>query len=84
MINWIKGIFNKNSNVSSKRFVGVVLVLWALLISSYYIIKIQFGGIESNTTISIIEFAIVSGVSLLAGGTLAENLKNKNNKNETN
>jgi hypothetical protein len=75
MINWIKGIFDKNSNVSSKRFVGVVLVLWALLISSYYIIKVQFDGVESSTTISIIEFSIVTGASLLAGGTIAENIK---------
>jgi len=75
MINWIKGIFDKNSSVSSKRFIGVLLVLWALLISSYYIIKVQFGGSESNTTISIIEFAIVTGAGLLAGGTIAENIK---------
>lgn len=76
MKNFIKGIFDKDSNVSSKRFIGVSLVLWALLISSGYIIKIQFGGIESNTTISIIEFCIVTGASLLAGGTIAENIGN--------
>jgi hypothetical protein len=80
VINWLKGIFDKNSNVSSKRFIGVTLVIWAIAISTYYIVKIQYGGKESNTTISIIEFAIVSGVSLLAGGTLAESLGRKKNE----
>ena len=79
-INWLKGIFDKNSSISSKRFVGVTLVIWAIAISTYYIVKIQYGGKESNTTISIIEFAIVSGVSLLAGGTLAESLGRKKNE----
>jgi uncharacterized membrane protein YhiD involved in acid resistance len=85
MINWIKSIFDKNSSVSSKRFIGVTLVIWAIIIATYYIVRIQLGGIESNTTVSIIEFAIVSGVGLLAGGTIAESLNNKNNKktNET-
>ena len=80
VINWLKGIFDKDSSISSKRFVGVTLVIWAIAISTYYIVKIQYGGKESNTTISIIEFAIVSGVSLLAGGTLAESLGRKKNE----
>jgi hypothetical protein len=80
VINWLKGIFDKDSSISSKRFVGVTLVIWAIAISTYYIVKIQYGGKESTTTISIIEFAIVSGVSLLAGGTLAESLGRKKNE----
>jgi uncharacterized membrane protein YhiD involved in acid resistance len=83
LINWLKGIFDKNSNVSSKRFIGVTLVVWAITIATYYIIKIQNGGKESDTTKTIIEFAIVSGVGLLAGGTIAERI-NLNKDNNTN
>ena len=39
--------------------------------------KVQHGGEESVTTVSFLEFAIVSAVGLLAGGTAAEALKRK-------
>lgn len=71
-LTWFKNLFAKDSNVSSKRFAGVTLLIWAMVMGSYYILKVQWGGVESNTTVSVLEFAIVSGVGLLAGGTVAE------------
>ena len=87
MKNWIKNLFDKESPVSSKRFAGIVLLVWAIIAASWYILKVQWNGSESNTTVSIIEFSIVSACGLLAGGTLAEQIgsgigKSKGDKNE--
>lgn len=79
MKQFIKELLDKDSRVSSKRFMGITLLGWAITMGSYYIVSIQlFSGIESSTTANLLEFAIVSGVGLLAGGTAAEALKRKN------
>ena len=59
-----------------------MMAVWAMVISSYYIYKIQHGGTESVTTVTILEFATVSAVGLLAGGTAAEALKSKSKKDD--
>lgn len=82
LFDWFKGLFDAESSVSSKRFVGIMMAVWSMTMSTYYIVKIQhFGGVESNTTVSVLEFAFVSACGLLAGGTLAESLgKSKTKK----
>ena len=83
MMEWIKNLFSKESDVSSKRFIGITMSGWAMTMGSYYIISIQlFGGKESMTSVGILEFAIVSAVGLLAGGTAAEALKKKDSKKD--
>lgn len=82
LVKWFKDMFDKNSSVSSKRFGGITLMIWGMIMGTYYILKIQYGGVESSTTVSIIEFSIVSAVGLLAGGTLAENLGNRMSKSK--
>lgn len=79
---WFVGLFDSNSSVSSKRVGGLCLILWVILIGTYYVWEIQHGGEESATSISIIEFSLISGVGLLGGGTVAEGFKNKFNSNE--
>lgn len=78
MREFIKNLFLKDSDVSSKRFVGITMSGWSMTMASYYIVSIQLlGGKESMTSVGILEFAIVSAVGLLAGGTAAEALKKK-------
>ncbi len=74
IMNWVKDLFDSSSTTSSKRFGGLTLLFWSMIMGSYYILKVQMGGTESNTTVSVLEFGIVSGVGLLAGGTLAESV----------
>ncbi len=84
MATWIKGLFDSKSPISSKRFVAVMLAVSAILQGFYYIIKIQYGGVESQTSVSIIEMGIVSACSLLVGGTAAEALHLKKDATSTN
>lgn len=78
MREFIKNLFLKDSDVSSKRFVGITMAGWSMTMASYYIVSIQLlNGKESMTSVGILEFAIVSAVGLLAGGTAAEALKKK-------
>ena len=73
----LKGIIDKESNVSSKRFIMVLTSVWALTMASYYIISVQLGGGESMTTVGLLEFAFGSAITLAVGGTVAESLKRK-------
>jgi len=77
LIKWVTGLFDSNSPVSSKRVGGISLILWVIFIGTYYIWKVQHGGEESATSVSIIEFSLLSGVGLLGGGTVAEAFKRK-------
>lgn len=81
-LNFIKGLFSAESDVSSKRFIVILLTIWFLAIGTYYIIAVQGKGPESNTTISLLQFALGSAVSIAVGGTAAEALKNKMKKKD--
>ena len=82
LFNWINNLFDSKSTTSSKRFGGIALLFWSMMMGSFYILKIQIGGVESNTTVSMLEFGIVSAVSLLAGGTLVERLGKTSDKKD--
>lgn len=71
------GLFDSESSVSSKRFVTILLVLWGLGFGGFYIFMQQFGGKESLSTVSLIEFALGSAVSIGVLGTVGEGVKNK-------
>lgn len=83
MKQFILNLLSKDSDVSSKRFVGITMAGWSMVMASYYIVSIQFfKGLESTTSVGLMEFAIVSAVGLLAGGTAAESLNKKIKKDE--
>jgi hypothetical protein len=75
--NWIAGLFDSDSTVSSKRFVLILMTIWAIGCGAFYVIMVQFGGKESMTTVGLIEFALGSAITLAIGGTAAEAAKKK-------
>ena len=80
-LTWIGNIFNKDSNVSSKRLSGVIMILWALVIGTYYVFK-TFQGTPETSALSLIQFTLVTGAGLLGAGTLVERLGKKDKKND--
>jgi hypothetical protein len=79
-LNWIKGIFDKDSSVSSKRLMGVLMVVWALSVGTYFIVMKSSQSTESR---GLIEFALMTGAGLLGAGTLFEGLSNKKKSDES-
>jgi len=83
-LNFLYGIFSKDSDISSKRITGVTIIIWCLFISTYVIWSIMHKKeiAEIGTVSTLITFAFGTGVSLLTGGTLVESLKNKKQDKE--
>ena len=77
-MSWFREIFNKDSEVSSKRVIGVILVFWSIIIATVYAYKILFDPDKENTqlhsVISLVEMMTMIGCALLAGGNLVEKL----------
>jgi hypothetical protein len=79
---WIKGIFEKDSSVSSKRIAGILMIVWSLSAASYFVYK-SFNGDADQSSNSLIQFIIITGAGLLGTGTLVEGLgKNKKENKE--
>ena len=72
---WLRGLFDTESTVSSKRFIAIAFALWVCGLGGYYIVAVQFGGPESTTSVGLIEFIAGSAVSIAVGGTAAEAAK---------
>lgn len=82
ILEWIGGVFDKDSTTSSKRVTGVLMVTWALIAASYYIWKSFHGGGDPSAN-SLIQFILLTGAGILTGGTVAENIgKKKKEKDE--
>jgi len=77
VINWLSGLFDSESTISSKRFVLILMTIWALGFGGFYILMVQFGGKESVTTVGLIEFGLGSAITLAVGGTTAEAIKKR-------
>ena len=77
--NWVKEALSKGGKLSSKRITLISLLVWILANGTFYIVKIQFGGVESLSTKDLLIAALYSAVTLAVGGTAAEAL-NKNKK----
>ena len=76
-IEWVAGTFDKDSNVSSKRISGVLMILWSLIASTYYIYKSFHGTDADPSAQTLIQFIIVTGAGLLGAGTILERLGKK-------
>lgn len=74
---WFSNLIDSDSSASSKRFALVLITFWAILMGTFYVIRQQFGGVESVTTVGLIEFALGSAITLAIGGTAAEAVKKK-------
>jgi len=72
-ITWVAGIFEKDSNVSSKRFILVLLGVWTVIFGGYYIVL----GKDNPSSVEVIKFIAGAAVTLAIGGTTAEALKGK-------
>lgn len=78
--NWIAKLLDPDSNVSTKRLVLLLMAIWAISMGTFYVIIQQYGGIESVTTVGLIEFAFGSAITLAVGGTAAERIKRQAHK----
>lgn len=76
-ITWFAALFDSESTVSSKRFIVILMTVWALLCGGFYVFMVQIGGKESMSTVGLIEFALGSAITLAIGGTVAETTKKK-------
>ena len=84
ILDWISGIFDKDSSISSKRLSGVLMITWALTLGTYYVYK-TFHGTPETSALSLIQFTLATGAGLLGTGTLVERLgksDKKDNKDE--
>jgi cobalamin biosynthesis protein CobD/CbiB len=81
IISWIAGIFDKDSTVSSKRVVGVIMVIWSLLAASFIIWAEMYKETKPSMSVTLIEFMVVTATGLLAGGSAIE-LFSKKKKDE--
>ena len=67
MKQWFKNIFDKESNVSSKRLVGVVMVAWTLVAGTYFVV---FKDSQTSDAKALIEWMAATGAGLLGVGVL--------------
>ena len=77
----VKNLLSKTSDLSSKRFIVILLAVWGIIFGAFYVVMLQFGGIESATTADLIEYAWMTAGGIAVGGTAAE-LVRKSNKDE--
>jgi len=82
LINWVNDLINSRSPVSSKRVIAISLLIWGCLFGGFYIIKVQYNGKESLSTVQLVMAAFGSAVTIAVGGTAVENYKNKTKDNE--
>jgi len=82
LIYWINELLNSRSSVSSKRVIAIALLIWGSLFGGFYIIKVQYNGRESLSTVQLVMAAFGSAVTVAVGGTAAETYKNKTKDNE--
>jgi hypothetical protein len=86
MKSFIKGIFEKESQISSKRITGFLMITWGLSCATYFCVK----TLQSETPIShsqvvdLIEYSLMTGALLLGGGTVAESFQFSKNKQSEN
>jgi len=80
-LEWIEGLFDKHSKISSKRFSGVLMITWSLFAGTYYVWK-SFHGTSDVNSLALIEFTLATGASLLGAGTLMERLGKADKKPE--
>ena len=72
---FIKGIFEKESSISSKRIAGVLMVIWGLFAGPYFLWKSLQCETEIDKNITnIIEYTLTTGALLLGGSTVAESI----------
>lgn len=74
---WIKDMFSKEGELSSKRIIGACMIAWCLLASTYLILK-DSQNIHSH---SIIEFLGATGAGLISAGVV-EAFKSNKKKND--
>ncbi len=82
LINWIAGIFEKDSSVSSKRVMGVIMILWSMFAASFVIWAESYKLTKPSISVTLIEFVVITATGLLAGGSAIE-LLNKSKKDKT-
>jgi len=82
IISWIAGIFDKDSTVSSKRVVGVIIIIWSLLAATFIIWAEMFKEKSPSMSVTLIEFIVVTATGLLAGGSAVELFSKNKNKDE--
>lgn len=81
MKQWFKDIFDKESTVSSKRIVGVIIIAWTLVSATVFLI---LKDKQTSDGKALIEFMVSAGSGLLGMGVF-EKVKGKNkDKNEGN
>ena len=54
----------------------ILLLLWGISFGGFYVIKMQYKGIESASTVDLVKFALGAAVTIGIGGTATEALKN--------
>jgi hypothetical protein len=74
---WLREIFEKDSNISSKRALGVLLILWSIGAATYFIVCIKS---QTPSSLSAIQFFCTTGAGLLAAGIVEKFKKNEGNK----
>jgi len=76
-MSWIREVFEKDSNISSKRVLGVLLILWSIGAGTYFVLNIKS---QTPSSLSAIQFFCTTGAGLLAAGIVEKFKKDGGDK----
>ena len=82
VMKWLRELLSKEGKLSSKRVALMCLLAWILTTGTFYVVKVQYGGKESLTTIELLIASLYTAGGLAVGGTAAEVFSNKKGEDE--